>query len=109
MSEVFRGLHILKRDDQGAERCTACGLCALACPAEAITMTAAERKPEERNCTARRNMHQFMKSICCDVSFVVCVKKHAPRPRYSYKMMSWLRQVSSGKILYMEKIDWLNP
>ena len=49
MSEVFRGLHILKRDDQGAERCTACGLCALACPAEAITMTAAERTREEKD------------------------------------------------------------
>jgi len=49
MSEVFRGLHILKKDEKGAERCTACGLCALACPAEAITMTAAERKPEEKN------------------------------------------------------------
>jgi NADH-quinone oxidoreductase subunit I len=47
MSEVFRGLHILKRDDKGAERCTACGLCALACPAEAISMTASERKRGE--------------------------------------------------------------
>jgi NADH-quinone oxidoreductase subunit I len=47
MSSVWRGLHILKRDDKGAERCTACGLCALACPAEAIQMTAAERKPNE--------------------------------------------------------------
>ncbi|MEP7195977.1 MAG: NADH-quinone oxidoreductase subunit I [Saprospiraceae bacterium] len=47
MSEVFRGLHILKRDENGAERCTACGLCALACPAEAISMTAAERKKGE--------------------------------------------------------------
>ena len=42
---VFRGQHVLKRDENGAERCTACGLCALACPAEAITMEAAERKP----------------------------------------------------------------
>lgn len=47
MSEVFRGLHILKRDEKGAERCTACGLCALACPAEAISMTASERKRGE--------------------------------------------------------------
>ncbi|MBP8725120.1 MAG: NADH-quinone oxidoreductase subunit I [Saprospiraceae bacterium] len=49
MSKVFRGLHVLRRDERGAERCTACGLCALACPAEAITMTAAERKPHEKH------------------------------------------------------------
>ncbi|MDJ1468241.1 NADH-quinone oxidoreductase subunit I [Cytophagaceae bacterium DM2B3-1] len=46
-SSIFRGLHVLKRDEQGRERCTACGLCAVACPAEAISMTAAERKPGE--------------------------------------------------------------
>lgn len=42
-SPVFRGLHVLNRDEEGRERCTACGLCALSCPAEAITMEAAER------------------------------------------------------------------
>jgi NADH-quinone oxidoreductase subunit I len=47
IAPVWRGKHVLKRDENGAERCTACGLCALACPAEAITMTAAERKPGE--------------------------------------------------------------
>ena len=46
---VYRGQHVLKRDENGAERCTACGLCALSCPAEAITMVAAERnKGEEK-------------------------------------------------------------
>lgn len=49
MSPVYRGQHILKRDEQGRENCTACGLCALTCPAEAITMKAAERKPGEEH------------------------------------------------------------
>jgi NADH-quinone oxidoreductase subunit I len=44
---VYRGMHVLKRDEQGRENCTACGLCAVSCPAEAITMEAAERKEGE--------------------------------------------------------------
>ncbi len=49
ISAIWRGQHVLKRDDKGAERCTACGLCAVACPAEAITMVAAERNKGEEN------------------------------------------------------------
>src|SRR5450432_4825630 len=48
-SPVFRGLHILNRDEEGRENCTACGLCAVACPSEAITMEAAERKEGEEH------------------------------------------------------------
>jgi NADH-quinone oxidoreductase subunit I len=46
---VYRGMHVLKRDEQGRENCTACGLCAVACPAEAITMVAAEREAGQEN------------------------------------------------------------
>ncbi len=49
IAHVYRGWHVLKRDEHGRENCTACGLCAVACPAEAITMTAAERKKGEEN------------------------------------------------------------
>lgn len=46
---VYRGQHVLKRDENGAERCTSCGMCAVACPAEAITMESGERKKGEES------------------------------------------------------------
>jgi NADH-quinone oxidoreductase subunit I len=46
---VYRGMHVLKRDEAGRENCTACGLCAVSCPAEAITMDAAERQKGEEH------------------------------------------------------------
>lgn len=49
IAPIYRGQHVLKRDENGAERCTACGLCAVACPAEAITMEAEERKAGEEH------------------------------------------------------------
>ncbi|MCD6066114.1 MAG: dehydrogenase subunit [Bacteroidetes bacterium] len=49
IAPIYRGLHVLKRDDNGAERCTSCGMCAVACPAEAITMESGERKKGEEH------------------------------------------------------------
>ena len=45
----YRGKQVLMRDEHGLEKCVACGLCAVACPAEAITMEAAERQPGEEH------------------------------------------------------------
>ena len=42
MPEGYRGLHELKRFDDGAIKCVACFMCAEACPARCITIEAEE-------------------------------------------------------------------
>jgi NADH-quinone oxidoreductase subunit I len=78
-SPVFRGLHILNRDAEGRENCTACGLCAVACPAEAITMEAAERLPGEENLYreekyAARYEINMLRCIFCGLCEEACPK-----------------------------------
>lgn len=45
-SSRFRGMHSMKRDEQGRERCTACFCCMWICPADAIYIEAEHVSPE---------------------------------------------------------------
>ncbi len=48
MAPRYRGKHYLERYDDGTERCVCCGLCAAACPADAIYMEPSENEKGER-------------------------------------------------------------
>jgi len=48
MAPRYRGKHYLEMYDDGTERCVCCGLCAAACPADAIYMEPNETENGER-------------------------------------------------------------
>lgn len=80
IAPVYRGQHVLKRDDEGAERCTACGMCAVACPAEAITMESAERKKGEEHLYREEKYAQtyeinMLRCIFCGLCEEACPKE----------------------------------
>jgi formate hydrogenlyase subunit 6/NADH:ubiquinone oxidoreductase subunit I len=105
IAPVYRGLHVLKRDEQGRENCTACGLCAVACPAEAITMEAAERRKAKNISIAKKNMRLCMKSTCCAVFSVACVKRLVQK-MLSILQIACCRPTINATHLYMARISW---
>ncbi len=70
MAPRYRGRHYLERYDDGTERCVCCGLCAAACPADAIYMEPEENEKGERQ--ARVYEINLLRCIFCGFCEEAC-------------------------------------
>jgi NADH-quinone oxidoreductase subunit I len=96
----YRGKQVLMRDEMGLEKCVACGLCAVACPADAIYLEAAENDGSIKAGPRYAKVYQIHKTRCifcgyceeaCPVSAIFMGKDYELAV-YSNKDFIWDKQ-----------------
>jgi NADH-quinone oxidoreductase subunit I len=63
----FKGRHVLKRYENGLEKCIGCSLCSAACPADAIFVESAENRDEERYSPGERYARVY------EINYLRCI------------------------------------
>ena len=69
--DSFRGRPVLVQEDDGGERCVACGLCSRVCPALAIEVQASETEKEKERYPVKFEIN-MIRCIFCGFCEEVC-------------------------------------
>src|SRR6476469_5116541 len=83
----YRGKQVLMRDENGLEKCVACGLCAVACPADAIYLEAAENDGTVQAGPRYAKVNQINKPRCIFCGY--CEEACRSRPSSWARITSW--------------------